>query len=810
MRVVLVGADFEENLGVGMIAAAASAAGHTVRVEPFDTPEQLRAVARRVAARRPEVVGLSMQFQHRGHEFLRLARALRREGCDAHLTAGGQFATLAWQSVLSPPNAVDSVVLYEGEQTFVDLLEALAGGSGPSGVRGLGLPGPDGPVRTTPRPIAHDLDDLPFAARYRPHARHLGVPFIPVMGSRGCWGACSYCSITSFYRDARRAGGGRTFRERSPEDVAEEMAALWHAAGGPSIFCFHDDNMLRPRPEHTLERMLAIRGALDEHDVGKVGFIGKCRPDCLTPALARSLAELGVIRLYVGVENASEAGAQHLRRGRQTAHVHTALEACRRAGIFVCYNLLVFEPDTVLDDLRANIEFIRAHAIHPVNFCRAEPYSGTPLQLDLGVRGALGGSYLGWDYRIDDPRAELMFRICAAAFRQRNFDPSGVANRYMGLGYSLKVLRHFHADVDHRFLELAAKADALTRSISIETADLLEEALELASVLPLDDPDRALRSTALLGLRVAAADAAQHAALDRLYDEMQACTTARPRSRRRVPRRLVDLAQRLALGASLAVSANACVQQHTVDPVPGDGGQDDDGPLLVDPLPPDFFVADPLPGDQGVDAIRDWGVDPLPDDAGRDVWVVDPPPRDASVDADPDWQVVDPPPPDAAFDAAPDAHPDWLIVDPPPPDAALDVAPEAGPDARPDARPDWQIVDPPPPDAPIAPDASAANDPVIDQWRDTAPRRAARSADIPLSEPPSVRLVAQRDADGVRVVVHGGPPAMTTRWEGDGQFDAEGREARWQPEHPNDQIRVAVRAPRGIAVVALRAKDVDG
>ena len=94
----------------------------------------------------------------------------------------------------------------------------------------------------------------------------------------------------------------------------------------------------------------------------------------------------------------------------------------------------MFEPDASLDDVRTNIAFIREHAEHPVNFCRAEPYSGTPLQKRLQTRGSLNGSYLGWNYRIEDPRTETLFRVCAAAFRERNFACDGVANRAMGLG----------------------------------------------------------------------------------------------------------------------------------------------------------------------------------------------------------------------------------------------------------------------------------------------------------------------------------------------------------------------------------------
>ena len=90
------------------------------------------------------------------------------------------------------------------------------------------------------------------------------------------------------------------------------------------------------------------------------------------------------------------------------------------------------------------MRFIRDHADHPVNFCRAEPYFGTALHLDMVKAQHLGGSYLGYNYRIEDDRTELVYRICAAAFRERNFAPAGVANRYMGLGYAANVLTRFY------------------------------------------------------------------------------------------------------------------------------------------------------------------------------------------------------------------------------------------------------------------------------------------------------------------------------------------------------------------------------
>ena len=771
MRVVVVGADFEENLGLGLIAASLEAVRHRVDIVAFQDAAHADQVVKKILARKPSMVGLSIQFQHRAHEFLNLAQRLRAHGFRGHLTCGGQFPTLAWQEVLDNHTAIDSIVLHEGEHTVVQLADAVDKRKSLHEIPGLAVRDEKRRARRTAgRPLPADLDRLPFPKRYRPHTSHVGVPFIPVSGSRGCWGSCSYCSITSFYRDARKHGGGRLLRLRSPRNIAAEMALLWHGAGGPSVFCFHDDNFLLPRPEDTLRRVTEIRSHLDTFGVGKIGLIGKCRPETLTSELAKELRALGVVRLYIGVENASQGGSDHLRRRTQTASVRPALQAARDAGIFACYNLLIFEPEATLDDIRENIAFMREHASHPVNFCRAEPYHGTPLHAGLVDSPNVGGSYLGWDYRIADDRTELLFRICAAAFRERNFAPRGVANRTMGLGYSVKLLEHFYDERQSTVTKIRRQAEEVTRGIVLETAGFLEEALHLAES---DDRDFVERETALLGLRIAAFDSAWHVALDDLQVQMDrfvagAVQIAHPR---RPTRKLVEAVQGLAVVSLLAVGVSACGGETTSDdPLPPDAGLDadhDGGDSAAD-----VQVSDPLPEDGGIDVMVS---DPPPPDAGFDQ-VADPLPEDSGVDAD--AMVSDPPPPDAGFEDQ--------MSDPPPPDAGFED----------------QMSDPPPADAGFQSKAGAH-----DHWQDSTPRRAERTRDLPLFDPPALRLTHVRVEDGILVRATGGADAMSLRWEGDGAIEGEGREVIWRPGADSDQLRLGVRTRGGVAVVSLRARD---
>src|SRR5664280_558045 len=609
MRVALVGSDCEENLGLAMLAAALSGARHRVDVLPFNELSEVDTVADQILKRRPQVVGLGVQFQHRSSDFLLLAQRLRHLGYEGHITCGGQHPTMAWAEILKYETAVDSIVLHEGERSIVELCSALNERGDLAQVPGLALRQPGGIAsRTAPRGLCENLDELPIATRYRAPARHMGLAFRPIWGSRGCWGSCAFCAITTHYRDAHAYGGGRMVRLRSTESIAAEMAALWHAEGGTTLFCFHDDTLLLPRPADSIKRLSELRQKLDELGVGQIGIIGKCRPDCVTRDLATELRRLGVIRMFVGVENGSQRGLDHLGRRTTIADIEQALSAFEAAGIFVCYNLLIFEPDARLADIRENIEFMRSHAHLPVNFCRAEPYHGTPLYHRVKERGTILGSYLGWDYRISDDRTELAFRIAAAAFRERNFDAEGVANRAMGLGYTTQLLRCFYEAKTVRGQRLLDRSARLIREIVLDTAELLERAVDIAELANLAEHDRITRETAQLGLRVAAHNRVSQAALDDLARDMGLFIAEQPRKRQApsVPERVHAMIERMALAGCFAASLQACG---------GDVGYND-------PLPPPPGGSSSLTGGTGTAGLAGKGVggqvvDMLPSSGGR-------------------------------------------------------------------------------------------------------------------------------------------------------------------------------------------------
>lgn len=83
---------------------------------------------------------------------------------------------------------------------------------------------------------------------------------------------------------------------------------------GVRIFSFQDDNFLLPNREEALHRIEALHDGLRREGVEGIGLCVKARPDSLTRDSVRALVASKLLRLFPGVDNASERGLRNLNR----------------------------------------------------------------------------------------------------------------------------------------------------------------------------------------------------------------------------------------------------------------------------------------------------------------------------------------------------------------------------------------------------------------------------------------------------------------------------------------------------------------
>ena len=453
VRIALLGPMQQDNLPLGYLAAAAEAAGHRPTLVRFDGTSHKQECVDAVMGLAPDAVGLALPFQLSVADGVDLVAALRARGYRGHVTCGGHVATFCWESLLSGAPGFDSAVRHEGEETLVALLDALAEGRAPRDIPGLVWRGDDGVAVCGPKrgPVAQ-LDALPWPARRQTALGIGGARLAFILTSRGCIGECAYCSIRAFNRDM----GGPRFRLRRPEAIADEVADLYHRLG-VRIFCAQDDLFVLPNEDEAVSRMNAIEAALRARGVGRDAlFWVKGRPETITAAVVDAACAMGAVHMFLGVESASNARLAYLGRRHVHADNERAVRLCEERDLKPSFNLMLFDPDCALEEVRESIDFAAAHPEIPWNICRTEIYPGTWLSERLSAEGRLRGGVLGFQYTMRDTRAELMFRAMRIAFHERAFAASALLNRLITLSFARQV---------HERLLPGAATDALSRRV---------------------------------------------------------------------------------------------------------------------------------------------------------------------------------------------------------------------------------------------------------------------------------------------------------------------------------------------------------
>ncbi len=473
MKVALSGAELEENLGLRYMASALERRGHRVEIIPFNSEHDIPHAVEQVTAFAPQIIGLSMVFTSRAREFCRLACALRDEGYTGHLIAGGHFAALNAERLLQDFPAFDSVGLGEGEEVISVLADHL---DEMSRIHGLCYRRSDGSVAVNPSIGNPDnLDALPFPKRTTLH-EYFGKPIASILSSRGCWRNCAFCSINAWYKK----GGGKKFRIRSVENVVAEMKELYFHHG-VRIYNFQDDNFFLANPAKALHRFEALRAGLQREGVEGIAIAIKARPDSITYDSIRVLDDLGLFRVFLGVENASENGLRNLNRKCTFDQILNALQILNHFDLHIAYNILMFEPDTLLGDILINLRFIERHMENPFNFCRAEAYAGTGLEEKLRAEGHLLGDYFGFDYRLKDPRSEAFHQIANYAFFDRNFSDFGLHYFNMQVDFYFQLLRRFYPQVLTQTLRGAVRS--FIKQTNLDTYQCLCEIFDFVTVV---------------------------------------------------------------------------------------------------------------------------------------------------------------------------------------------------------------------------------------------------------------------------------------------------------------------------------------
>lgn len=423
-RVVLVGYEDQENLGVRYIAARLKQAGHVATVIAYSKNHW--EIAEKVERERPHIVGLSLIFQSMFPEFNSLAALLRGRGMCAHLTIGGHFPSFKPETVLKGMPFLDSVVIHEGEETLLALADAINAGTPWKSIPGIAFIDNGRIVKTPPRSPLNDLDLLPWPDRE--DKTYVGrLPKAAMLGSRGCPWHCSFCSITNFYA----ANGTKGRRLRNPSDIANEMTYLWREKG-VRVILWQDDEFLGGgklgvKWAHELVTECIKRGLHRE-----LRWKISCRPDSVTYENLTPLVEAGMRHVYLGVESGDRQSLRHLNKRISPEDHFKAKEVITGHGLTFDFGFMLMEPWSTLETVRNNVTFLRdfsGDGSSIAGFCRMLPYAGTAAKEKLMKEGRLRLYHdCIPDYSFLDDRLDAFYNWAHSTFHGRNFGEVGTVS----------------------------------------------------------------------------------------------------------------------------------------------------------------------------------------------------------------------------------------------------------------------------------------------------------------------------------------------------------------------------------------------
>lgn len=460
--VLLIGFEDQENLGLRYITSFLKKKKIRIKIKPFQYHNR-EEILRSINSEKPKIVGFSLIFQRMFDDFKALMVYLRENDVNCHFTMGGHFPSLSPSSTLKLIPELDSVVRFEGEETLLDLYERIDDRDSWQNLKGIAYRN-NGKIHiNAPRPLIRDLDSLPFPFRSRETPVHRGIGISSILGSRGCFYDCSFCSIHQFYKEPP----GPMRRTRSPENIIKEMEELFYDKG-IRVFIFQDDEWFMKGNHHIrwIENFVSElkRSPICDEILWRIS----CRVDDVDSVLLRKMKDVGLMCVYMGIESGNEQGLTTFNKHYVVDDIFRALDVLNEVEMPFEFGFMIFDPGSTFESVGENIRFLEkitegGEAV--AHFSKMVPYAGTTIAEKLEKQGKLKGNIGSPDYGYEDNRLNLLQFFSSKVFNYRNFGKDGLVERLRVAKFDSMILNKFFStkydvsEYDERLRDLIQKSN---------------------------------------------------------------------------------------------------------------------------------------------------------------------------------------------------------------------------------------------------------------------------------------------------------------------------------------------------------------
>lgn len=346
------------NTGLGYLASSLIQEGHQVRV--LDLNNNTRNIKERLnKIRDSDVIGISVKSST-AQISRRIAETIGRKD----LICGGTHITIDGNAFLRANANFKLGVMGEGEETIVELMDAVKSGLNLRDIKGIIFREGEEIVVNPRRQFISDLDSLPNP-NYEIFDSFTGIiVHYPLVTSRGCPHSCIYCCAGEV--------SGRRWRWRTPERLIEELE-LAKSKYSTKSFEIIDDNFTQD-----LGRAKKFCQLLIEHKVNmKWACYNGIRADRLDEELVALMKESGCNAVSIGVESLDNDVFNRIGKGETLDDIRWAISLLNKYKIEVEGSFIIGLPGDNLKKTIASIQLCREMHFNKTVWNLFVPYPGT-------------------------------------------------------------------------------------------------------------------------------------------------------------------------------------------------------------------------------------------------------------------------------------------------------------------------------------------------------------------------------------------------------------------------------------------------
>lgn len=301
----------------------------------------------KILKEKAEVIGLTVYEDSRILS-LKLAEKIKDEDESKKIIFGGPecFKHSHLDDMINS-EAMDAIVLGEGEKALKMILDKLEEGENLDEIEGILTEGRDDGKRF----FIKNLDELPFpdysdlpTDKYQPEDEKEAA----ILGSRGCTHNCRFCE------DANIAG---PYRFRSAENIFREIKMRYEQ--GYKRFFFNDLMMDGNLGQQKKLCELLIESGINED----IKFNGQLRSRKeMDRDFFEEMKRAGCSTLLYGVESGSQKILNRMKKGYLVDVVERNLKDTHEAGIRTEINMIVGFPGEDEDTIKETIDFLKRNS----------------------------------------------------------------------------------------------------------------------------------------------------------------------------------------------------------------------------------------------------------------------------------------------------------------------------------------------------------------------------------------------------------------------------------------------------------------